>query len=156
MKKILLMIGLLFLPVLVCATDMVVGLHYHDVNNLFSGRKVERGADLGLEVLLGDGVVRPHLGFTSNSNRETSKIYSGITFSTTRPGVFVCLSVGGGIHFNSVRHLGSKVLIRLSTEVGYSFDNSRVSLILDHISNADLFENNDGLDIIGFRYGWRF
>lgn len=156
MKKALLVIGILFLPVLVCATDVIVGLHYHDVNNLFSGRKTERGVDLGLEVLLSDGVVRPHLGFTLNSNRETSKIYSGVTLGTTRPGVFACLSVGGAIHFNSVRHLGSKVLIRLTTEVGYSFGHSRVSFILDHISNADLFESNDGLDIVGFRYGWRF
>ena len=41
-------------------------------------------------------------------------------------------------------------------EAGYDFGKHRLSIMLDHISNADLGESNIGLDIIGIRYGYKF
>ncbi len=138
------------------AVDLVTGIFLHDVANFFGFTKTEGGLDLGIEAIFGEGIIRPIAGLMINARGETSKAYAGFTLGTKSPGVFVSLSLGGAVQVNSIRKLGSSVLFRLAAEIGYSIEGHRISLILDHISNANLADQNAGLDVLGVRYGYRF
>jgi lipid A 3-O-deacylase len=49
------------------------------------------------------------------------------------------------------------VLFRIPIEVGYSITaHHRLMLGFDHVSNAGLASENEGLDTLGVRYGYRF
>ena len=55
------------------------------------------------------------------------------------------------------KSLGSRVLFRLGAELGVDVT-ERISLsaIYEHASNANLAEENEGLNNAGIRVGWRF
>ena len=55
------------------------------------------------------------------------------------------------------KELGSRVLFYLAAELGYRI-NQRHSLAvrLDHMSNASIADNNEGLDTVGVVYGYQF
>jgi hypothetical protein len=149
MKKLIILIMALFMLAQIgSTTDYFVGAYYHDVNKLFSGYKQETGYDLDLSVLLGDKWLKPHIGVTINNQGYTSKVYQGLTIGTNRENTFVGIHFGLAVHWNTVRSLGNDMLFRVALEVGYK----DMSIILDHISNANLFEDNAGLDVIGVRY----
>ena len=49
------------------------------------------------------------------------------------------------------------MLFHIPAELGYRFDgNNSVSVYFEHMSNADTQDNNQGLDRLGVRYGYRF
>ena len=79
-------------------------------------------------------------------------------------GLFVAGSLGGGLHDGHLnagppdrKLLGSRLLFRESVEAGYQLTR-RVSLsvMLDHLSNADLAAPNQGLTNFGVRIGVTF
>jgi hypothetical protein len=55
------------------------------------------------------------------------------------------------------KQLGSRVLFRVPIEFGFAIGkHHRISIMFDHISNADLADPNEGLDTLGLRYGFQF
>jgi lipid A 3-O-deacylase len=151
------------------------GLFHHDAGVF--GRHKEDGADLDLELRFASpefldliAAPRPHLGLRANLDGNTSQLYFGLTWSFMlwrsdgANGLFLDASFGGSLHDGkldgaSLEHksLGSRVLFRESLELGYRFGEVHsISLMLDHISNANLAEHNEGLDDVGIRYGLKF
>jgi len=151
-------------------------LLYHDAG-VFGGGK-EQGVDVNTEVLFRSfsfmddiGAPRPHVGLSINTEGNTSQLYTGLTWQFDNvlfDNVFVNLSLGLVVHTGKLttnaddekgkrKELGSRLLFRESLEFGYVFNNRHsVSLMLDHISNANTSSNNEGLDGLGVRYGYRF
>ena len=133
----------------------------------------EAGYQLTRSVSL--SVMLDHLsnaGLALNTAGATNYAYAGLTWRG-RPwrrwlalpeGLFVAGSLGGGIHDGHLNSgppdrklLGSRLLFRESVEAGYQLTR-RVSLsvMLDHLSNADLAVPNQGLTNFGARIGVTF
>jgi hypothetical protein len=150
-------------------SEVRVGVLAHDVGP-FSARK-EEGADINVEVLFKDLAwfkkfgVRPHIGGSINTSNDTSQAYFGLT-GTAPIGrrLFFELSLGGAVHNGNKnvgeigrKDLGCRVLFRESVAGGvYLGKHATLSVMLDHISDANLCEKNEGLESVGVRYGWRF
>lgn len=155
--------------------EVRVGGFYHDAG-IFGTRK-ERGADLNLELRFASpeflGAIwspRPHLGVTGSLAGDTSQLYFGLTWSFMLwrthgdNGFFLDASLGGSAHNGKLeptrtdrKALGSRVLFRESLELGYRFaDVHSISVMLDHASNANLADHNEGIDSLGLRYGLKF
>lgn len=167
----------LLLPGLALAQDMSVvseirgGVLAHDLGPFSVGRE-DGSVDVNGEVLFASpsfaasiGAPRPHLGASINTQGDTSQIYGGATWEwDIAPQVFAGFSLGASIHNGELdtakrdrASLGSRVLFRESVTLGYRFDDhNSVSLMFDHISNAWLADENEGLDTFGLRYGYRF
>ena len=106
---------------------------------------------------------RPHIGVNINTEGDTSQGYFGLSwqFDLYR-GIFFGFSLGGAVHTGNVndsdpnqKALGSRILFRESLELGYAIDRRyRISLYLDHISNANLADHNEGIDDVGIRFGF--
>ncbi len=149
----------------------------HDIR--FLGNHVEPGAALNVEVLFRSPAVlrvlwapRPHLGLSLNTAGATDYAYLGLTWSgrpwrpllTLPEGLFVAGSLGGGIHDGHLnagppdrKVLGSRLLFRESVEAGYQLTpRVRLSVMLDHVSNAGLATHNQGLTDLGARIGVTF
>ncbi len=151
---------------------VVFGFLAHDVDHLWSGSKREGGVDINAEVVLrGPGVsifsgnVRPNFGVSVNTQGDTSKLYAGFLWEIeTRSGFFFNTGIGAAIHNgeldlwdNDKKALGSRVLFRIPFELGFQFtDTWSVSVMFDHVSNADLATDNEGMDTLGLRFGYRF
>ena len=149
------------LPATICAQELKyevkIGLLYHDIATVWGNTKVEGGYDVNAEIIghvLGN--ISAHVGFSLNLCGETSRIYFGVTPVFNYHGVVFSGGIGCAIVGNYVRKLGSPVLFRVAGEIGYQFGPHSISIILDHISNANLAEHNAGLDLLGIRYGWRW
>lgn len=55
------------------------------------------------------------------------------------------------------KELGSRVLFRQALEIGYDLDDQwSASVYFSHISNASLADENEGLNNLGLRIGFRF
>ena len=138
------------------------GVFVHDVADWWGLTKKEAGFDINGEVILGAGWIRPNMGMTINSQGYTSKLYGGVMMEPDVGGLLISLGVGMAVHdgmligdeFN--RSLGSRVLFRVSLELGWKLGRHRLSIMFDHISNANLAEPNAGADVVGFRYGYSF
>jgi lipid A 3-O-deacylase len=161
-------------PVARAADDFIseykFGILLHDAG-LFGTRK-EHGIDGNFEVLFESpgflgwlGSPRPHLGIEISSAEQTNKAYFGLSWGWTFwGGWFAGFSLGGAAHdgFLSTtqtdrKELGSRFLFRESVELGYVIGGRHtISLLFDHVSNAKLAKNNDGMDSLGLRYGYRF
>ena len=103
----------------------------------------------------------PHIGFHANSEGDTSQVYAGFTWLfDVGWNVFAGGSLGLAVHDGKEsttsldrKELGLRVLFRESAEIGVHLtDRHALSVILDHISNAGIDENNEGLDTVGIRY----
>ncbi len=132
----------------------------------------EGGADINLEALFRSpdilrsiGSPRPHLGFSVNTGGDTDQFYAGLTWEWRFwRSLFAGFSLGGAIHDGETetsrtdkKELGCRVLFRGSLELGYSLTRRHgVSLFYDRISNLDICDNNEGLETVGVRYGYRF
>lgn len=145
------------------------------------GVEKEQGAAINLEavfesprflsVLLSP---RPVIGTTIAFDSDaTSQIYAGLDwrFDLTDK-IFITAGGGGAIHngetdtfdpavdqdrINNTVFLGCRALFRLSGDVGYQItERVSASLYYAHISNAGLCDNNEGLDHLGVRFGWKF
>ena len=157
--------------------ELKIGLLRHDAG-IFGSNK-EDGADVNLEARFASPdflsalfAPRPHLGVSINTAGDTNQVYAGLTwtiplfrglFSTT-DSLYLDASIGGAAHDGKLdtdapdrKSLGSRFLFRESLELGYSFTPSQsVSIMLDHVSNANLANRNEGLDNLGIRYGIKF
>jgi lipid A 3-O-deacylase len=157
--------------------ELKFGVLRHDAG-VFGDNK-EDGVDLNLEARFVSPEFlrplfspRPHLGLSVNSAGDTSQLYAGLTWSftllrglfSTRDSLYLDASVGGAAHDGKLdgdladrKALGSRILFRESLELGYSFTPSQsISIMLDHVSNANLANRNEGLDNLGVRYGVKF
>ena len=147
------------------------GVLAHDVPNLWSGFRLERGVDINGEVLFGSGLpilggsIRPALGASINTAGGTSKAYLDARWEIETPsGIFFGLGLGAAVHDGNLdvtepdrKALGSRVLFHIPLELGFRFDERHsVSVFFEHMSNSSLADHNEGLDSIGLRYGYRF
>lgn len=151
--------------------EIRVGLLYHDLG-LWGGSGKEGGFDLNGELIFSpslellSGILRPNLGFSLNSEGNTSMIYGGALWEYRWPrGYFFDLGLGMAAHngetdggnVDEMNQLGSTVLFRTTFEMGFTIgDHHLISLMFDHISNLYLVDPNEGLDTLGLRYGYRF
>jgi len=157
--------------------EIKFGVLAHDIS--FLGHSKENGDDINGEFMLQSPSFlsyiwspRPHIGVDINSNNETSAGYIGLTWTIPlltriighRDGLFLDVSEGPSINNGKIntqdsgrKSLGSNVLFRESFALGYNLDEIHdVSLFLDHISNADLAERNEGITSVGARIGYKF
>ena len=151
------------------------GVLAHDV--AFLANDEEEGVDINAEVLFAaprffpaEGALdallnpRPNFGVQANSAGHASQVYAGLTWTFHPLGdVWTGLAAGGTVHDGDLaegrdgKALGSRVLFRLSAEVGHDLTEAlSVSLYFDHESNGGLAEDNEGLNNAGIRVGWRF
>lgn len=169
-----LLASLLLLPPAAAQEPLVnevkAGVFVHDVG--FLGSDEESGLDLNLEALFRSPKLlaplwspRPHLGLSVNSAGDTSQLYAGLTwtFYPLESPLWIAASVGGALHDGELNEgsdgkaLGSRALFRLAAEIGYDITPTwRVSLVFDHLSNANLADENEGLNNAGLRLGYRF
>ena len=157
--------------------EVKFGVAHHDIGVFGSSR--EDGIDLNAEIrfvspafLAPIFAPRPHLGVHANTAGDTSQVYFGLTWSFTLfrdvlsrgDGFFIDGSLGGAVHNGKLdtervdrKALGSRILFRESLELGYRFaEVHSISVMLDHISNANLADRNEGLETLGIRYGLKF
>lgn len=142
-------------------------------------RHVEAGTDVNFEMLFTPpeifrpiGSPRPDIGMTINSAGETQRGYFGLTWGISliqrlfgaNDNVWANGSLGGAVHNGFVddappgrKNLGSPVLFRLSLELGYQATPTvSVSAFAEHMSNANLAPQNDGMTDLGARLGFKF
>lgn len=150
--------------------EMKVGLLNHDVDGLWSGFNRESGADVNIELVVGRGVelfggkIRPALGASVNTTGDTSKAYVDLRWDRDfDSGVFVGIGVGAAVHDGELspargrKALGSRVLFHIPVEAGFRVsERIGISLYFDHVSNAYLADENEGMDTLGIRLGYRF
>ena len=151
--------------------EIKIGILLHDVDGLWSGFKREKGTDINCAAifkvkkrLLG-GDLQPVLGASVNTLGYTSKLYlDGVWHYDLTKSLYGTLGLGVALH-NGERHLvssdrkalGSHLLFHLPLEIGYRFDSHlSFSIYFDHMSNGYILEENEGLDTLGFRVGYRF
>ncbi len=96
---------------------------------------------------------------------ETSHAYLGLTWDIDLfADIFVEVGLGASIHNGELdtgdpdrKNLGCRWLFRESASLGYRIsEHHNISVMLDHASNAELCDRNDGLDSMGLRWGVRF
>ena len=146
------------------------GVYVHDID--FWSFDREDGSDVNGELLFVspdflDGVwsPRPHVGVTVNTAGNTSHAYTGLTWEYGIFGDFFVdgslgLSVHNG-HLDTDNHdrksLGSPVLFRIGAALGYNLtEKINLSIQYEHMSNAYLANENEGMDNVGLRLGYRF
>jgi len=147
------------------------GVLAHDVDNLWSSFSRESGVDLNAEaiftpsVTFWGGTLRPALGASINTSGDTSKVYLDARWEyEAENNLFFVLGVGAAVHngekklvSNDKKALGSRLLLHFPIELGYRFDEHHgLSIYFDHISNGYTQDENEGLDTLGLRYGYRF
>lgn len=152
--------------------EVKAGILHHDTPDLWSGFNRESGVDINLEAILAPklnvlgGAIRPALGGSVNTAGDTSKFYAGIRWQyELEMGLFFGIGVGGAVHDGELKltrrdrkALGKRLLFHIPIEVGYRFDGGphALSVYFDHISNAYTADENEGMDTLGLRYGYRF
>ena len=148
------------------------GILAHDVGGRWSGTNKEDGADINAEMVFSrpvfavlSGKVRPNAGISFNTQGDTSKIYAGAIWEIeTTPRFFFNTGIGLALHNGELdtsdsdkKSLGTRLLFRIPFEFGYQLTRHHsLSLMFDHISNAYLASENEGMDTLGLRYGYRF
>jgi len=132
----------------------------------------EDGVDVNGEILFGDTgwfgggwQLRPNIGADINTDGATNQVYFGMVAGHHLFGpLFFEVGAGGAVHDGKIdtndpdRHsLGCRVLFHLQGDLGAELgDNWRLMAHIDHISNADLCDRNEGLTNIGLRLGYHF
>ena len=151
-------------------SEVRLGVLKHDFGPFSSSE--EDGIDVNFELLFASpGFLqiiwspRPHLGVTINTDDDTDQAYFGLSweFDVWR-NLFAGLSFGGAIHNGETetdrsdkKELGCKLQFRETVELGYRFGGRHaITAFLDHVSNANLCDKNEGLENLGVRYGYRF
>lgn len=143
------------------------------------GVNKEQGVGINAEALFKSpkflsilGSPRPLIGGTVASDPDaTSQIYAGFEWKLEASKFFIAGSLGGAIHngetdfdpavdlprLSDTLFFGCRANFRLAADVGYRIT-KRVSASVHwaHISNANLCDENEGLDHIGARVGLSF
>ena len=151
-------------------SEIRFGVFAHD-QGPFS-RNEEDGADFNFELLFTSPAIlegiwspRPHFGATVNTSGDTSQVYLGLTWEWPfRRDWYLDFSLGAAVHSGRIKtnridrkELGCRVLFRESVELGYRLGTRHtISAFLDHLSNANICDKNEGLESLGVRYGYRF
>jgi lipid A 3-O-deacylase len=151
-------------------SELRVGIMHHDT--AVFGHHKEEDVDVNFEALFFAPDFlrilfspRPHLGVTyAPDDHTTSQVYFGLTWQYFFWGrAYVEGSFGGSYNDGSKdgstteKALGCHLLFRESVSLGYVFERRHALMAtLDHISNGNLCDANDGLDTVGIRYGYRF
>lgn len=152
------------------------GILRHDA--AFFGNREEEGFDINAEVqfrpfrfMIPIGAPRPIVGMSINTSGDTNQIYAGFSWQwedVIIENLFMGFSLGFSLHDGALtrfdpedadqgKEFGLRLLFRESVEIGYRITPQHsVSLMLDHISNANIADANEGLDGLGIRYGYRF
>jgi len=152
--------------------EIKAGALAHDVDGLWSGFSRESEAvDLNAEVILSPslpflwGAIRPALGGTINFQGDTSHAYLDARWEIETPtGLFFAAGIGAAVHTGDLelespdrKALGSRVLLHIPLEIGFRLDQHHsLSVYFEHLSNANLADENEGIDYLGARYGYRF
>lgn len=104
---------------------------------------------------------RPHIGATYNVDGATNKVYAGLTWNfELGHGVFIESSFGAAWHDGILDDplldsFGCPVNFRESVALGYHVTQRvSVSVMVDHMSNANLCNRNRGLTNAGVRIGY--
>jgi len=158
------------------------GVLVHDVGrNHESKFKEEDTVDLNLELLsrpirfmeanskLLAALVQPrfHLGGEVNTSGWTNQAYAGLTWDYRfDSGFFAEFAFGFTAHDGKLKarrapdgrpSLGSPVLFREGLDLGYRVGGHSLAVHGSHISNGGVFaKENDGMNFLGLRYGYRF
>lgn len=150
--------------------EVKLGVLYHDVDGLWSGFRREDGVDLNAEIIFAPkldilwGAIRPAVGGSFNTAGDTSKAYADLRYQFEHgSGAFFGVGLGGAVHDGELENtdpdqkaLGTQFLFHTSLEAGWRFARRHaISVYFDHISNASLGDENQGLDTLGLRYGYR-
>ena len=153
-------------------SEMRAGIVDHDTGLL--GNNKEEGFDVSLEArfqpLTGwpwDDIwhPRPHIGANFSTAGGTSSLYTGLTWIWRFGGrYFFSVDLGGAIHDGKRttsdperKELGTRLLFREAIELGIDLDDRfALSVRFDHISNANIASENEGLDTAGVFYTIRF
>jgi lipid A 3-O-deacylase len=145
------------------------------------GSSKEDGAAINAEALFSSpriltvlGAPRPLIGATIATDSDaTSQVYTGLEWKLELGSKwFVAVSPGFSIHngetdmfdpivdagrVDETVFYGCRVLFRIAGDVGYRLtDRISASFHWNHISNAGLCTDNEGMDQIGARLGLRF
>ena len=151
--------------------EIRAGVLAHDVPDLWSGFRLERGIDINADCCWAPGVaflggtLRPAIGGSVNTSGYTSKAYLDARWEfDLRYGVFFGLGLGAAVHDGNLnptdpdrKALGSRVLFHIPFELGYRWDDHQsLSVYFEHTSNGNTARYNEALDNIGIRYGYRF
>lgn len=152
--------------------ELKAGALAHDVDGLWSGFSREGNAvDFNAEVIFSPslpflwGAIRPALGGTVNFNGDTSHAYLDARWEIeSATGLFFAAGIGAAVHDGDLelkspdrKAFGSRVLFHIPLELGYRFDqHNSLSVYFEHLSNANLADENEGMDLLGARYGYRF
>jgi lipid A 3-O-deacylase len=106
---------------------------------------------------------RPHIGFSVTPDDGTNQVYAGLTWEFRLSNLlFVETSFGGTLHdgpssASDPDSYGCSLLFRESASIGYEFtERLRLLLTVDHMSNAGLCDQNQGLTNAGVRLGYRW
>ncbi len=150
------------------------GILAHDVTSMWSGFRTENDAvAVNIEALLSPslrilgGTIRPAIGASIATEGGTSNAYLDARWEFETPtGIFFSLGLGGTVHNGETKlrtfdqtdkALGSRLLFHIPLEIGYRFDrHNSLSIYFEHMSNAGTRDQNEGLDRLGVRYGYRF
>lgn len=149
------------------------GLLAHDVSGLWSGSHEESGVDINLELLFRqvgpqvmDGIIRPAVGASINNVGDTSHYYVDVLWEKRLDnGLFFDIGLGLAWHDGdkemvtdtSRKQLGTRFQFHVPIDVGFTFlDRHRLALSFQHLSNAGLGDENEGLDTLGLRYSILF
>lgn len=106
---------------------------------------------------------RPHIGFSVTPDEGTSQVYAGVTWDlklTDR--LFFETSFGGTLHDGPTASddpdsYGCALLFRESASLGYAItESTHLLLTVDHMSNASLCGQNQGLTNAGVRLAHRW
>lgn len=144
------------------------------------GSSKEQGAAINAEAVFASprvlsfiGAPRPVAGLTVATDGDaTSQIYGGLEWKAEISRFFIAAGAGVAVHNGEtdrydpiadagrVSHtvfFGCPVLFRLAGDIGYqASERIAVSLHWNHISNAELCSENEGLDQMGVRLGLSF
>jgi lipid A 3-O-deacylase len=157
------------------------GILKHSISPIGHDAK-ETGVDGNLEVLFASPgwlswllKPRPQIGASFNgSNNNTDVLYAGLQWEWTFwKSFFFDFSFGGAVHngelsydasvvfpeyANRRRELGCRALFRESFELGWRFwERHNLSVMWSHYSHGGICgDQNEGLDNLGMRYGYRF
>lgn len=150
-------------------SEIRAGALAHDQG--FTSHK-EDGVDVSGEIVFGDTgwfgggwTLRPNIGADINTDGNTNQAYVGMLLGHQLFGpMFFDVGAGGAWHDGKLdttdpeRHsLGCRVLFHLEGDLGVDLGESWAVMVhIDHISNADLCDRNEGLTNLGVLIGYRF
>lgn len=106
---------------------------------------------------------RPHIGFSVTPDDGTNMAYAGLTWEIPLNNwAFIEASFGGAVHDgptdgNDPNSYGCSVNFRESASLGFNLsERLRLLVTVDHMSNAGLCDQNQGLTNAGVRLGYRW